>query len=108
LTLDREQEFTLLEGCEIDQVQTLLRENLPEQLSKISVPEQHKFVSQAISLAKQNGLESVLQFSIYTAAILSYGERATKDPLWIKFVDELRGGDFDSNGALSKMNFNEI
>jgi hypothetical protein len=107
LTLDHQQELTLLEGCEIDQVQSLLRESLSQQMTKFPLSEQHKFVSRTVNLAKEDGLESVLQFSIYTAAILLHGEVVAKRPLWRTFVDELRKSDFDSSGALSKIDFDE-
>jgi hypothetical protein len=100
LMLSQKQEFTLLEACETDQVLDLLRSNLPRLMGKFSLPDQYLFVSRQIIVAKENQLDSVLQFSLYTAIVLSEGEKVIEDARWPRIIAKLKEGDCDFSEIL--------
>jgi hypothetical protein len=100
LVLSQKQEFTLLESCETDQVLDLLRSNLPRLMAKFSLLDQYLFVSRQVVAAKENQLDSVLQFSLYTVIVLSEGEKVLEDARWPRILAKLKEGDCDFSELL--------
>lgn len=97
LLLGEQEEFALIEACEIDQVLDLLRENLPKLMATLSPPDQAEFVSRAMGTARHQRVNSIYIFSLYAAVLLLKGEAFADRPQWAQFVEELQRDDFDSN-----------
>ena len=95
LVLGQQQEFALLEACEIDQVLDLLRQNTPALMATLPLADQSTFVDRAISTARQHGVDSVYKFSLYTAVCLAHGEACVNEPERPGFLDELKRDDLD-------------
>lgn len=95
LVLSKEQEFALLEACEIDQVLDLLRHNMPKLLATLALPDQSTFVGKAIGTARQHGIDSVFKFSVFAAISLSQGEHSMTGPKGIRLLDELKQDESD-------------
>lgn len=107
LVLDQQQEFSLLDACEIDQVLDLLRQNTPALMLKLSPADQPLFVDRAIGRARQRGIDSVFKFSLYTAICLSHGEAFMNGPERANFLDELRRDDLDPAETLGMFDLDE-
>ena len=95
LLLGEQEEFALIESCEIDQVLDMLRENMPTLMTRLSTPKQAEFVGRTIFTARKQGVDSVYKFSIYAAILLSHGEAFAEGPHWTRVVEELKREDFD-------------
>lgn len=90
LLLSQQQESALINASEVDQVLNLLRSTLPALTASLTLPDQYMFVSRQIGAARQLGLDSVLQFSLYAAAIWSEGESFVDSPSYSYFLDEIK------------------
>jgi hypothetical protein len=101
MMLDQKQEFALLEASEVDQVLDLLRSNLPELMEKLSLPDQYILINRQLVTAKQEGLDSVLEFAIYAMTILSKGEAIKNGQGWRSFLAKLKRDDYDFAQLLS-------
>ncbi|SFC29775.1 protein of unknown function [Massilia yuzhufengensis] len=97
LILNQAQEIALLEASEVDQILDLLRSNYPRITATLSLPMQHDLVKQKISMARQDGLNSVLKIAIYIAIPLIEGEKFTEGSNWHCFLEKLRQENFDSS-----------
>lgn len=95
LVLGEQEEFALLEACEIDQVLDLLRQNTPALMATHSLADQSTFVDRAIGTARQHGVDSVYKFSLYAAVGLRHGEGFVNGPQGRRFLEKLKQDDFD-------------
>jgi hypothetical protein len=107
LVLGQQQEFALLEACEIDQVLDLLRQNTPALMSTLSLADQSTFVGHAISTARQHGVDSVYKFSLYAAVSLSQGEEFVHGEQAVRFLANLKQDDFGSSDKLKIFDLDE-
>lgn len=107
LVLGQQQEFALLDACEIDQVLDLLRQNTPALMSTLSLADQSTFVDRAISTARQHGVNSVYKFSLYAAVSLSQGESFVDGEQGARFLEYLKQDDFDSSEKLDTFDLEE-
>lgn len=96
LVLNEQQEFALLDACEIDQVLDLLRQNMPRLIATLLLSDQSTFVGRAIGTARQHGIDSVYKFSLYAAVSLLQGDAFVHGPQGERFLDVLKKDDFDS------------
>lgn len=103
LVLSEEQEFTLLEACEVDQVLDLLRQNVPKLLAILPLPDQSIFVCKAIDMARQHGIDSVFKFSVFAAISLSQDEKWMTSPKGIRFLNELKKDESDLHERIEKL-----
>ena len=95
LELSQEQESLLLKASEVDQVSALLRQNLPEIFNKIPASSRYDYVKSKINFARMDGLDTVLDFSIYVTVLMLKGDNIVDAPFWRTFLDGLKKGDLD-------------
>ena len=107
LVLSEEQEFALLEACEIDQVLDLLRHNMPKLLATLPLPDQATFVGKAIGSARQRGIDSVFKFSLFAAISLSQGEKSMAGTKGIRLLDELNKDESDLHERLETLDLDD-
>jgi hypothetical protein len=93
LVLSQEQESSLIEGSEVDQVMHLLKSNLPRMMQALTQPEQFEFVSHQIAVAKQLELESVWKMALYAAIVLSNGEKFLEGERQQRVLERLKKDD---------------
>lgn len=106
LVLSEKEEFALLESCEIDQVLNLLGQNMPALMATFPLADQSMLVDQAISMAKQHGIDSVYKFSLYAAVSFSQGDSFINGLQGREFVNKLKQDGFDSRDMSKILNRN--
>lgn len=77
LVLDQSQEFALVDASEVDQVLSMLNEEVPNLMRDMAPPERYSFVVEQISLAKREGLESLIELVIYVATAITARQDAS-------------------------------
>ena len=102
LVLNAQQEFSLLDACEVDQVLALVRQNVPGLMATLRLSDQSTFVARAIAKARQHGIDSTYKLSLYTVAGLLHGETAINGPQAEEFLNKIKQDDFDLS-ALPRM-----
>lgn len=107
MVLDQQQEFSLLEACEIDQVLDLLRQNLPALMATLSLADQPVFVDRAIGTARGLGIDSVFKFSLDIAVCLAHGEAYMNGRERASFLDELKRDDLDPAETLGILDLDD-
>lgn len=108
LVLGEQEEFALLQACELDQVLDLLRRNMPELMATLPLPAQATFVERSIATARSHRIDSVFKFSLYTAVSLLRGEAFVDGPQGARFLDELKQDDSDVLERLETFDLDEI
>jgi hypothetical protein len=105
LELSEAQEFQLLDASEADQVLALLRQNASNLLAGLPFVQQYDFVLRQIEKAKTFGLVSTIDFAIYSAAALRYGEHFANSELWASVWNDVRAGGLSFSQAVRNNDF---
>jgi hypothetical protein len=92
LQLNEAQEFGLVDASEPDQVLALLRENVPNLLSRLHLVKQYEFVVHNIKAAKDLGLRSTVDLVLYSAVALSQGVEFATGPIWSDLMTDVKSG----------------
>jgi hypothetical protein len=90
LILSQEQESSLIDASEIDQVLDQLWSNFPECMGSIEQSERYISVRRHIGAAKELGFYTVFQLLLYSAKMLLDGEGFIESPLYPEFLGEVR------------------
>jgi hypothetical protein len=90
LQLSKDQEFDLIDASEPDQILALLHENAPSLLSRVPISEQYGFVTGCINSAKELGLSSASDLTLYSAVSLKHGVFFGKNAGWKDVLAEVR------------------
>jgi len=88
LALSADQEFALVDACEIDQVLTLLRERVPSLIESKEYKEFFRSVELNMENAKRIGLSSIEDLALYNIVVLSSDEVFLGSPMWLDILAE--------------------
>jgi hypothetical protein len=90
LQLSKDQEFDLIDASEPDQILALLYEHAPSLLSRVPISDQYGFVTGCINSAKELGLSSASDLTLYSAVSLKHGVFFGKSAGWKDVLAEVR------------------
>lgn len=106
--LTQAQEFSLLEASEVDQVLSLLDENVPRLMKKIPLPERFARISQRMEESRGNGLGSVLQMTLYALAVMLSIKEPMDEELHYRLIEKIAHLDMDNLWDFLAVNSDEF
>ena len=90
LRLAEEQEFTLLEASEVDQVQEQLKSAMPELYRTLALPTRYDFLSRHMATAARLGIVASHELALYCGLALLHGEDFASTPPWQTLLERVR------------------
>lgn len=103
LLLSARQEHELLDASEFDQVAEQLRLSVPRELSQVMPPKRYEFISKQVTAAREFGINSTSELSLYCALAFVYGAEFSDLPEWSTRLRLIREGKHDLTSLVSSL-----
>lgn len=103
LLLSARQEHELLDASEFDQVEEQLRLSVPRELSQVMPPKRYEFISRQMTAAREFGINSTRELSLYCALAFVYGADFSDLPEWSSQLSLIREGKHDLTSLVSSL-----
>lgn len=101
--LNADQEFSLLDASEIDQVIQLIRETVPAELLKLAPSESFDFINRCAKAAKKCRIEATHELALYCVCALSCGEKFYTLPAWEPVFRAVSAGEVRFSTAVQQI-----
>jgi hypothetical protein len=89
LSFNQNQEAVLLDSLEPDRILYLLRETVPQLESRLP-PDQYEFIAEKLHAARDFGITSTADLTLYCTTALLYGNDFETQPYWSEALAEVR------------------